>query len=416
MPEPSRRTFPLRIFFAMLGVLAAAASPAAPAPDPSSPPTLAGRTNLSLPGQDWKLIFSDEFAGARVDWSKWRPNLPWAGAEDGHWHTNGYASYLTPEDISVSGGQLHLACRRAPTQGKTRKFDYTAGMVTTADSFRFVHGFAEVSAKAPMEAGPGLWPAFWTLSSGWPPEFDIIELWTGGPRIHQGYCYAKANGQGWESHHDQIGPTGFHTYAMEWGPGYVFFLLDGKVTKRVYGDIVTDKPQYLLLNSAVCSGKGNVRPSPETNFPNSFDVEYCRVYARPDVPAFHNGGFEEGGAAPWKLFGGASVGDRAGRNGSKGLVLTAGPQGAEQKVFGLTPGTKYAASGWAKSTDPRKPVRLGVKSSGAPEQFVEVDSASWKRCSVPFTTGSADWTAVVYAFNPEGPGGGFDDIKIERLP
>jgi len=414
MIPPSSGKSPRRIFPALLVLILAGASQAAP--DPTSPRTLAGRTNLSLPGQDWKLIFSDEFNGSRVDWTKWRPNLPWAGAEDGHWHTNGYASYLTLEDISVSGGQLKLACRKTPTRGKTRTFDYTAGMVTTSDSFRFVYGFAEVSARAPMEAGPGLWPAFWTLSQGWPPEFDIIELWTGGPRIHQGYCYAKPSGQGWDSHHDKIGPTGFHTYAMEWGPGYVFFLIDGKVTKRIYGDHITDKPQYLLLNSAVCSGKGNAGPSPETRFPNSFDVDYCRVYARPYEVAFHNGGFEGDNAAPWKLSPAARVSAGAGRNGSKGLVLAQGPQWAEQKIYGLTPGARYALTGWARSNDPRNPLRAGVKKFGGSEVSVDIPSASWKPFSVTFTAGLSDRTGVGYCYNPEGAGGAFDDIRVEKIP
>ena len=66
------------------------------------------------------------------------------------------------------------------------------------------------------------------------------------------------------------------------GPGYIFFNIDGVVNNRVFGDMVTELPQYLILNSAVGSGKGNVPANEKTVFPNSFDVDYCRVYqARP---------------------------------------------------------------------------------------------------------------------------------------
>ena len=67
-----------------------------------------------------------------------------------------------------------------------------------------------------MDAGPGMWPAFWTLSTGWPPEFDIIEVWTAEPRIHQGYAYSGTERQ---SGLAELSPEGlmlddYHTYGM----------------------------------------------------------------------------------------------------------------------------------------------------------------------------------------------------------
>jgi len=370
--------------------------------------------NAKSPRPGWKLIFDDEFNGKSLDTTKWASLLPWAGQEDHHWHNDQYASYLTDEDVSVSDGKLHLSCRKVDIQGKTRKFSYTAGMVHTSKTFRFTYGYAEVSAQAPMEAGPGMWPAFWTLTDGWPPEFDVIELWTSEPRIHQGYCFAKPKGQGWNSYHEQIGPRGYHTYAMEWGPGYIFFELDGKVTKRVYGDDVTAKPEYLILNSGICSGKGNKPPTAATKFPNSFDVDYCRVYARPDVVPFHNGNFEDADHWPWTLSQGVAIDEHEKHSGSKALHLVEGAVTAEQKVFGLKPDTQYVAHAWAKSANAQQPVRFGAKSFGGEEVFQPVTSTEWREYTITLKTDPKSTTAIVYCFNPGSPGGFFDDIRFEE--
>jgi hypothetical protein len=70
-----------------------------------------------------------------------------------------------------------------------------------------------------------------------------------------------------------------------------------------------DKSHYLLLNSGVDAKRP---PRPGTIFPNDFIVEYVRVYARPDVPALLNRGFENEDAAPWPRWNEAAVVDYVG--------------------------------------------------------------------------------------------------------
>lgn len=381
--------------------------------DPKSPKTAAEYKFLSLPGKDYKLTFSDEFDGEKLKADRWKMLLPWAGAEDHHWHTDGYGSWVSEEDVSLSGGQLHLATRKVDTKGKLRTFHYTEGMVHTSDKYRFQFGYTEVRAKAPYESGKGLWPAFWTLADGWPPEFDVIEIWTSEPRLHQGYCFEKPKGQGWESYHAKTALAGWHTYGMEWGPGYIFFSIDGTINKRIFGDHVTSKAQYLILNSGVCSGVGNIGPDENTKFPNSFDVDYCRVFQRPEAPAFHNGDFESSDLRPWTTSKGVAVSTES-HSGEKALKLTDGPQWAEQKIYGLSPKTTYTLSAVAKSVKTATPIRIGVKRYGGDEMFKEISSTSWTSARVTFTTGEADTTAVIYAFNPTGAGGVVDDFKISK--
>jgi hypothetical protein len=63
---------------------------------------------------------------------------------------------------------------------------------------------------------------------------------------------------------------------------------------------VTDDEHYILLNSGVESTRP---PTEKTVFPNAFEVDYVRVYDRPDGPTLLNGGFESEDFPPWRVTG-----------------------------------------------------------------------------------------------------------------
>src|SRR5688572_10120635 len=253
------------------------------APPEQVPTTLRDARFLTTRGDRWKLLWHDEFTGDALDTAKWKIGLPWRGTDgDGRHHNNQYASYIVDHNVVVEGGVLKLLTRREDVTARNlRKFHYTEGLITTAHSFRHRYGYWEARVKIPVDAGPGLWPAFWTLSEGWPPEMDICEVWTSSSKSHQGLCYRPRVGgkERWDDHttHTPL-PRGWTTYGMEWGPGYQVYNINGEVTKRVYGDHVTDDEHYILLNSGVESAQP---PTSETIFPNAFEVDYVRVYERP---------------------------------------------------------------------------------------------------------------------------------------
>jgi beta-glucanase (GH16 family) len=374
-----------------------------------APLTLAGCKILAVPGEDYKLVWNDEFNTGKLDAGRWSIGLPWKGSEDGHWHTDGYASYITDEDVSVGDGNLHLTCRKKDIQGKTRAFHYTEGFVTTSGKYEFTYGYAEARCKAPMDAGAGMWPAFWTLSGTgeWPPEFDVIEIWTGEPRLHQGYASKKpGGGAAWKSFHKKgIKLDGYHTFGMEWGPGYVFFNIDGSVNNRVFGDVVTSKAQYLILNSAVCSGKGNIGPDEKSIFPNSFDVDYCRVYQRELLtPILHNGNFQFETLAPWKSGKKVSLADGHSHDGTRSMRIDPGGS-SEQKLFGLKPATTYTLSAWISGE--QKGGSLGVRDYGGKDVHDSTGTGEMTFAQIKFTTGEAATSAVVYCENAANAGAAF---------
>jgi beta-glucanase (GH16 family) len=113
----------------------------------------------------------------------------------------------------------------------------------------------------------------------------------------------------------------WHVYAVEWEPGEIRWLLDGKVwatqsfwfssSKHKDGVGIKpkrasdlnewpapfDQPFYLLMNVAV-GGNFPGHPNPETQFPAELVVDYVRVYEK-------NGGYSEPkprgpGKFPWQ--------------------------------------------------------------------------------------------------------------------
>jgi beta-glucanase (GH16 family) len=285
---------------AIIGLLVIALASLALA-DGSVPPTLAGDSFLTIPGAQWKLIFDDEFNGNRLDSSKWSIGLAWTGDDEtNRHHNNQYASSIADDDIVVHDGVLDLLTRKTDTTAPNGNvYHYTEGFIHTDGKFEYKYGYCEIRAKAPAEAGIGLWPAFWLQDHGWLPEDDVAEFWTGRPQphFHQGYAFRNLDGQvEWNSRHRDSIPHGWHTYGMEWGPGYQIMYMDGAPTYRIFGSQITNSPMYIMLNSGVTS---DPLPDARTIFPNSFLVDYVRVYSRPPVIPLHDGKFEEQSLDPW---------------------------------------------------------------------------------------------------------------------
>ena len=231
-------------------------SPAPPKPDPAD---------------DWKLVWSDEFEKKPIDLSKWN-------VEDGPGLYNNELQYYAPDEVLVKDGALRLRSRHRHYRGR----DYTSGKVTTRGKFSQTYGKFEVRARLPKTKG--IWPAHWLLpeDGAWPPEIDITELLGHDPRtVHMSNHYGTA-----AKHEEQTshftGPDysdDFHTFAVEWQPRLIRWLVDGQERFRSTQG-VPDKPFYLILNTAV-GGEWPGKPDDKTVFPQFHDIDYVRVYRRP---------------------------------------------------------------------------------------------------------------------------------------
>lgn len=271
---------------------------------------------------------------------------------------------------------------------------------------------AKSCAKAPAGEGRGLWPAFWLQDHGWPPEDDVAEFWTGRPQphFHQGYAFRNGDGNvQWNSRHWESIPYGWHTYGMEWGPGYQLMNMDGRITKAIYGPQVTSRSMYLMLNSGVAS---NPAPTDATVFPNSFLVDYVRVYSRPPVVPLHDGDFSYDSLDPWWTTTGAA--HLATVAGQRVLQLDAANSSFSQRIYGLAHNTTYEIS--AQVCPSGGTVKLGATDFAQSDQWSQQTGPGFRTIDVRFTTTRFVSSASLVGSKTTGENPAyFSEIRIRRI-
>lgn len=243
-----------------------------------------------------KLVWHDEFdrpVGGGPDPARWSYDLGasgWGNAEL-QAYTDSRENCVIVEDPAASHGRaLLIRAVRTPAGG------YTSARLNTQGKFSITHGRVEARLRLPR--GQGIWPAFWMLGDGfgrvpWPAcgEIDIMEMVGHQP----GTLYGTLHGPGYSAGAGLTRsielPAGaafadtYHVFAVDWRPGRIDWLLDGRVyhsltpaslppgTKWVFDDTA----YFVLLNLAV-GGKWPGYPDATTQFPQEYRVDYVRVY------------------------------------------------------------------------------------------------------------------------------------------
>ncbi len=239
-----------------------------------------------------KLVWSDDFDGTTLNYSKWECEVNAFGGG------NGELQIYTdrPDNVRVENGNLVLEARRdnAAIAGTVR--EYSAGRVRSKHRGDWKYGRIEVRAKMPQ--GSGVWPAIWMLPTderygGWARsgEIDILEMKGQEPNLAYGTLhYGAAWPKNQHSGETYRLPTGtfaddFHSFAIEWTEGKITWLIDGKPyqTQTKWSTDAAEFPApfnerfHLILNVAVGGGfVGN--PDGTAKFPQSMLVDYVRVY------------------------------------------------------------------------------------------------------------------------------------------
>jgi len=236
----------------------------------------------------WKLQWADEFDYEGLPNSRY-----WGYNVGGHGWGNNELQYYTEADtnnVMVKNGYLWIKALKGDKEGRS----YTSARLVTKNKVDILYGKVEVSAKLPK--GRGLWPAIWMLSStekygGWPKngEIDIMEHVGFNPDTVFGSVHT-------ERFNHVIGTqktkgvfirepyARFHTYAIEWTPKRIDFLLDGKKyysfknTGKGFREWPFDQAFHLLLNIAVGGGWGGQRGIDNSVFPGVMQIDYVRYY------------------------------------------------------------------------------------------------------------------------------------------
>ena len=300
-----------------------------------------------------KIVWSDEFDGTTLDQTKWSYQMgdgcdinlcQWGNSE---------LQWYSQNNVAVSSGTLKIVAKKETIQSRS----YTSGRIRTLNKGDIKFGRIEARMKLPI--GKGIWPAFWMLPTdnvygGWPQsgEIDIMEnvghepsnisgtIHYGNPAPNNSYStktFTLTEGDFTES---------FHNYALEWSENDIKWFIDGYLyatkTRSDVGGLrwPFDQKFHLLLNLAV---GGNLPGSPNSStvFPQTYEIDYVRVYDLLDA-AYLKGGqkvafmaknsaysianFPTGSTIAWTVPTGATI---VSGNATKDLVVNWGTIGGK---------------------------------------------------------------------------------------
>jgi beta-glucanase (GH16 family) len=242
-----------------------------------------------------RLVWSDEFDGAKVDMRKW--SFDTARNKEG-WYNKElqYYSAGRPENVRLENGSLVIEARRERLDPKKYPDwggqNYTSGRLLTKGKAAWTYGFYEVRAKLPCARGT--WPAIWMLpeAGGWPAggEIDIMEMVGSDPEMVHAtlhtelFTHSKGTQRG-----ASIKVPGtcdaFHLYQLDWRPDAITVGVDGRAFMRIRNDQPGgrgawpfDAPFHLILNLAMGGDWAGSKGMDDAALPQRMEVDYVRVW------------------------------------------------------------------------------------------------------------------------------------------
>ncbi|MBC6715564.1 glycoside hydrolase family 16 protein [Aurantimonas sp. DM33-3] len=241
----------------------------------------------------YALRFSAEFDNQRDlsdkfinHYRRWGNLRTLAGNEEQQLYVD--RTYLDAIDLreidapfEVKGGNLEIIARPTPKAARDRiDFPYISGLVTTEETFAQTYGYFEIRCR--MQAGQGMWPAFWLVGMTHDEalEIDVFEMLGHEPRRIYHSIHTSARGVEWGAESDRVDPTAdFNTYGVDWQEKYIDFYVNRERVARA--EAVLPGPMYMIANLAV-GGNWGGNPDETTKFPARLVIDYIRAYERID--------------------------------------------------------------------------------------------------------------------------------------
>jgi acyl-CoA thioesterase-1 len=233
----------------------------------------------------YRLLFEDLFGGSAVNERNWK-------FREGRRTGTGIDGMNLRENVTVSGGGLHIAARQETIAGRVEN---TGGGLISRRQFGY--GYYETLSR-PFMDGRGVHSSFWQ-AGGAKPNNDIFEIdsYEIDSRTPMGcnnlylHISPKNNPVPWPSRANvpiQLLPGGWFLDAYEYTPDGVIFYDNGTVVNKAeWKDLTAQQAVWLTA----LNGAGKVEAD---KLPGETIFRYFRYYAKdhPGVNLLPNGGFE----------------------------------------------------------------------------------------------------------------------------
>jgi len=260
--------------------------------------TTTGSTSAAASGFDpvhpaqsgYVMIFRDEFNGPGLNPKLWRTAYPWGPSTTINGELQYYPDIQDPQNavgtnpLGFNDGTLIISA----FPWRHGRLNYVSGAITTYKKFAQTYGYFEARMKAP--SAKGLWPTFWLLpeNNTWPPELDIMEMTGQNTKLLMTTQHDNVNGQN-VPHSCYVNTpdmaADFHVYGLLWTATDLTWYFDGKPICHQETAASLHVPMYILFNLAVGSGGWTGTPDAGTPWPQRFQVQYVRAYAKPPTGA-----------------------------------------------------------------------------------------------------------------------------------
>ncbi len=240
------------------------------------------------PGNDYQLVWNDEFDGTEIDLSIWSYETKATGWSQS-WN-NEYQDYTDNgtggPNAFVTNGMLVIKAIKVNNNNTYNS--YTSARMVTKGKKSWQYG--KIVGRIALPYGKGIWPAFWMLgnSGTWPAsgEIDIMEQ-IGNP---SNKVYATLHWEEPLNTHASYGtsttinnPLEFHIYWAEWDSTSIKMGVDGtqyfimNITEPAKSEF--HQPFYIIINLAI-GGNWPGYPDSSTVFPQYLYFDWIRVYQK----------------------------------------------------------------------------------------------------------------------------------------
>ena len=234
----------------------------------------------------WRNTFYDDFDKTELDNEKWLTQyyLGKKFLKEGYSQATDQQLFTNGENLNIGNSILTILTQKEEANGKIwhprfgfypTKFQYTSGLINTAESFRQQYGIFR--AKIKIDNGYPLKHGFWMVPDRISPEIDIFSFDKKSPRkVNLNNYWGEFNAQekvGIEKS-TLSGPdfsNDYYIFSLEWKPGQLLWKINGITVKKTTKG-VPEEPLYMIINSGVQAD------TDEDKLPGKMHIDWVEAY------------------------------------------------------------------------------------------------------------------------------------------